>query len=934
MSLLQQRIKEFSANPRNAIANFNLAMEYDSIGQIASALSFFLRAAELTTSKELAYTCLLKNHINFLNQGSRLSLTKNQAYHALALLPKRPEAYFLLSRFYELQKQWDESHAIACAGLENCDFELDPLPVSVTYPGYYGLLFQKAVAAWWIGRCDEARHLFRFIADNYEVEERFAVSIRNNLKNLKGVLYPITRYTKDIKDKNSLRYKFKDWESIDVNCSQTYQDMFVLSMLDGKRDGTYIEIGSGPPFINNNTALLETKFNWKGISIDIDEKTTAEFAAKRKNTVITKNALEVDYKELLDNSGFGKVIDYLQVDCEPAENSYKILESIPFNEYKFAVITFEHDHYCDATKTVRQKSRHLLAALGYELIAGDISADKISSYEDWWVYPDLVSSEIIEVMKSTKNGTKKAEDYMLDRLNDHIIKKKFNWGQIEQNEWFRQIVHKEVFEQDDYQKFFKVEEQDIVVDLGASVGPFTYKILKNKPSKVYCLEPHKELYNTLLDNIGDNKNVICINSGISDKDGEITFNNLFNKDSIFTGIPTIANSITFKTLLSAYNIEKIDFLKLDCEGGEYHIFTTDNIDWIKKNVSKIAGEWHLSNPEEKVNFKNFRDTFLKHFTNYQVYSWDMVDIKYALFDEAFLDRYKQINIYIDNRVKKPQYWRTANSPTMEFTTSIPAKGCIVDCAFCPQRTLVDAYTGDKMMSMENFKLAVDKLPKEIRVTFAGFTEPWLNRDCSNMVLYAHEKGHPVSVFTTGIGMSVEDVKKIKNIPFAGGPNGGFCLHLPDNERIAKHPISKKYLEVLEYIKSIRHEIKGFYVMSMGPVHDDVKHIFSSAHTPEMWSRAGNLLGEAIIKPELAKIKDRFKSIYHGEKNMTCNCDERLYHNVMLPNGDVSLCCMDYGLKYIIGNLYKQDYEDIIPKPFSCFKLCQFCENGIEPEKLQ
>ena len=52
---------------------------------------------------------------------------------------------------------------------------------------------------------------------------------------------------------------------------------------------------------------------------------------------------------------------------------------------------------------------------------------------------------------------------------------------------------------------------------------------------------------------------------------------LFNKDSNTTGVPTKAQSITFKTLLSAYGIEKIDFLKTDCEGGEYDIFTNENI---------------------------------------------------------------------------------------------------------------------------------------------------------------------------------------------------------------------------------------------------------------------------------------------------------------------------------------------------------------------
>lgn len=281
------------------------------------------------------------------------------------------------------------------------------------------------------------------------------------------------------------------------------------------------------------------------------------------------------------------------------------------------------------------------------------------------------------------------------------------------------------------------------------------------------------------------------------------------------------------------------------------------------------------------------------------------------------------NVYL------PKY-KFAKLPTMEITTCVPKQGCVIDCVFCPQRTLQKIYQGDKYLSLDNFKKLIDKIPQEIRITFAGFTEPWLNKHCSDMLLYAHEQGHPISVFTTGIGMSIEDVQKIKNIPYAPNPNGGFVLHLPDQERLAKHPISKKYIEVLEYFKSIQNEIKNFYTMSMGPIHEEINHIFESAIIHDMWSRAGNLLGEAILKPDLINFKDRFKSIYHGEKEMTCNCEERLYHNVLLPNGDVSLCCMDYGLKHILGNLFHQDYEEIIPKPYSCFNLCKFCENAIDP----
>ena len=66
------------------------------------------------------------------------------------------------------------------------------------------------------------------------------------------------RYFK--KDYDNLRHKFPGAENIENNYSQAFQDMFVLSMLDGKRNGTYVEIGGDHPVVINNSYLLESEF--------------------------------------------------------------------------------------------------------------------------------------------------------------------------------------------------------------------------------------------------------------------------------------------------------------------------------------------------------------------------------------------------------------------------------------------------------------------------------------------------------------------------------------------------------------------------------------------------------------------------------------------------------------------------------------------------
>tara|TARA_R110000765_G_scaffold355278_1_gene445442 strand:+ start:3381 stop:4949 length:1569 start_codon:yes stop_codon:yes gene_type:complete len=284
------------------------------------------------------------------------------------------------------------------------------------------------------------------------------------------------------------------------------------------------------------------------------------------------------------------------------------------------------------------------------------------------------------------------------------------------------------------------------------------------------------------------------------------------------------------------------------------------------------------------------------------------------------------------------YWTTTDWPTLEITTSIPKQGCVVDCVFCPQRVLQKIWNEKhftteeaRTMKLEDFKMVIDKLPKQIRITFSGFTEPWLNRNTSAMLLYAHQEGHPVSVFTTAVGMKLKDVELIKNIPYCGGPNGGFTLHLPDRERLAKHPITKTYIKVCQALKDAN--IKNFTTMSMGEVHEEVEHIYPDkiVNKYEMWHRAGNLLGEAQLKPEVKEVFDRFKSVMHNTEK-TCGCIEGLYHNILLPNGEVSLCCMDYNLDEILGNLYTQEYDDILPAPNTTYDMCMMCENGVDPVK--
>jgi len=208
---------------------------------------------------------------------------------------------------------------------------------------------------------------------------------------------------------------------------------------------------------------------------------------------------------------------------------------------------------------------------------------------------------------------------------------------------FRETVAKEIFIDKIYERHVQVEEGDVVFDIGASLGPFTFSILDRNPSHVFVFEPSYEEFKTLVLNTRHG-NVTHINKGISSIVGEFNFTDVFD----LTGNHKLY-STTFKKVIDNYNITKIDFLKTDCESGEYDIFTLENLFWIKNNVKKISGEWHLATPELKEKFRIFRDVYLRVFPNFKVFSFDGIDITWSIWNDNFIPYYNEIMIYINNK---------------------------------------------------------------------------------------------------------------------------------------------------------------------------------------------------------------------------------------------------------------------------------------------
>lgn len=171
--------------PNDVEINFALAEAYVDQKQYASAAGFYLRAAEYgyKTHPLITYASLLKMALCWSSQGDRNRTVHNNIMQAVTYLPNRPEAYFLLARIHERNKEYQQCYMYAEMGLLYATTSFhNPLPSHVDYNGAYCLMFEKAVAGWWLGRKEESKVLFQHLLDDHQMAPEYVSGCLNNMK--------------------------------------------------------------------------------------------------------------------------------------------------------------------------------------------------------------------------------------------------------------------------------------------------------------------------------------------------------------------------------------------------------------------------------------------------------------------------------------------------------------------------------------------------------------------------------------------------------------------------------------------------------------------------------------------------------------------------------------------------------------------------------
>jgi len=193
---------------------------------------------------------------------------------------------------------------------------------------------------------------------------------------------------------------------------QFQQDLWVaLAIGHGKKNGYFVDVGSGDGMLGSNTYLLE-RMGWKGVCIDpfptnMQMRTCQMFQlpvyseggkkvkfrqagalggiedtlGKYKERASTHKEVEfvtATLDEVLKKAKAPKWIDYMNLDVEGAE--YEVLRGFSLDKYNVGSLTIEHNYETEKRESIRK----LMESKGYV---------RVRSWEvdDWYVHGSLAS---------------------------------------------------------------------------------------------------------------------------------------------------------------------------------------------------------------------------------------------------------------------------------------------------------------------------------------------------------------------------------------------------------------------------------------------------------------------------------------------------------------------------------------------------------------
>lgn len=166
---------------------------------------------------------------------------------------------------------------------------------------------------------------------------------------------------------------------------------------------------------------------------------------------------------------------------------------------------------------------------------------------------------------------------------------------------------KEIFIDRMYADYFPFYQKATVLDIGAHKGYFSLFCVKHldQAARIVAIEPYAPHVETLRQNLVLNgaPHISVLPLGVSDHSGQAHLylgrsdnHSLFAQHSALLKRPKATDTVTvsvrsLKDLLAELQLDRVDFLKMDCEGAEYGALLAADRETLEK-IQTISLEFH------------------------------------------------------------------------------------------------------------------------------------------------------------------------------------------------------------------------------------------------------------------------------------------------------------------------------------------------------
>ncbi len=179
------------------------------------------------------------------------------------------------------------------------------------------------------------------------------------------------------------------------------------------------------------------------------------------------------------------------------------------------------------------------------------------------------------------------------------------------------------------QEYGPMKSCQTIIDIGSNMGSFMVHAAQScQTAKIYCYEPVQKNYNSLIENMEINS----LNARVSANKYAVTafsghMKIALNESPLHSfyavsecGEYEIVDCITLSEIFSRHGLERVDLLKINCEGAEYEILENCSTADFER-MPDIRLEYHNLDALKKngvalVNFLQDRGYAIKRFTKY------------------------------------------------------------------------------------------------------------------------------------------------------------------------------------------------------------------------------------------------------------------------------------------------------------------------------